>query len=446
MELKNIVLPEDHGFDEKHLKFLAALDGALEKSKEGISKKEDVAKVKSDLEKELAEMKSQINYEKIQGQLNDIYTKMADRPAFTEKDKETQARIKNSQWLRAFLKKDVQTMKEMQTKETQLFVYPQHVLHTGDNALIDDGDMGQGGHLIPLLLEGEINKWAQEAGIARREMKYMPFGGAGNTRKHLFEASGVSVDWVNEGEIKPKTKPTFSYVNQTLRTVAGIVIMSEEVIEDSAIDLIAYCSQALGEAIVMEEDVQFFTGVGAPWTGIINAAGIVPVGLPVGNVNAADVRPEDFLAATIAIPVDAARGAKFYMHRTVYAALRAYRADAVAAGDGAGNYLVQDPTGSAPALLWGYPIVLADVLPDVATAAGAGTPFAIFANLKRTSVYGDKKGLRVKLLDQATVTDANGNLVNLAEQDMFALRVHKRVGYVNVLPSGIAVLETGPVT
>jgi hypothetical protein len=46
-------------------------------------------------------------------------------------------------------------------------------------------------------------------------------------------------------------------------------------------------------------------------------------------------------------------------------------------------------------------------------------------------------------LDQASVYDADGTLINLAERDMLALRVHKRVGYVPVLPDGIAVLSTG---
>jgi HK97 family phage major capsid protein len=73
-------------------------------------------------------------------------------------------------------------------------------------------------------------------------------------------------------------------------------------------------------------------------------------------------------------------------------------------------------------------------------------PFLIFGNLQKCVVYGDKQGLRVRVLDQASVYDDNDNLINLAERDMIALRVHKRVGYVIVLPLGIAVLTTGPVS
>ena len=74
----------------------------------------------------------------------------------------------------------------------------------------------------------------------------------------------------------------------------------------------------------------------------------------------------------------------------------------------------------------------------------ADEPFLIFGNLSKCVVYGDKKGIRVKLLDQASVYDDNNNLINLAERDMQALRIHKRVGYVTVLPSGLVILQTGP--
>jgi len=48
------------------------------------------------------------------------------------------------------------------------------------------------------------------------------------------------------------------------------------------------------------------------------------------------------------------------------------------------------------------------------------------------------------MLDQATITDTDGETaINLAEQDMVALRFVERVGYVLALPEGISVLKTG---
>jgi len=90
--------------------------------------------------------------------------------------------------------------------------------------------------------------------------------------------------------------------------------------------------------------------------------------------------------------------------------------------------------------LWGYPVELTDALPTYAAAA-ADEMFAFFSNLSKTCVYGEKLGIRTKILTEATLTDQLGNPVNLAERDMIALRAYKRVGYVPVLPDGIVVFQ-----
>jgi len=64
--------------------------------------------------------------------------------------------------------------------------------------------------------------------------------------------------------------------------------------------------------------------------------------------------------------------------------------------------------------------------------------------LKLAAYFGDKQQIRAKLLDQATITDADGSTtINLAQQDMIALRLEERVGYVLALPSAVTVLRTG---
>jgi len=90
-----------------------------------------------------------------------------------------------------------------------------------------------------------------------------------------------------------------------------------------------------------------------------------------------------------------------------------------------------------------YPIELSDALPGK-TLAGNSKPFVIFGNLKLAAIFGDKQQIRAKLLDQATITDGDGTTtINLAEEDMIALRLEERVGYVLALPTAIVVLKTG---
>jgi HK97 family phage major capsid protein len=453
-KFKYIKLPENHGFDEAQLKFLQTIDEGFVQSAEGISKKEDIEKIKTDFETKLAGMKKDVEFEKLQKQINDVYVEIAKaglKPAATKEELARQERDMNAKWIRALVRKDKVEMQTISKEIKQRFqTEMEPILHLGPATDEISLDLTQGGYLIPSLLLAEVNRFVISGGVARREFRYLPFAGAGNSRYIPTLLTNVTVSWVDEGEEKPKTKPTFSRVEQTLNKLAAIVVLTEEIIEDAIIDLVSLCGQLLGEAIAAEEDNQFFSGTGAPWTGIINDPNVVAAALAAG-VGPVDMRPEALLAMTVAIPEGAVAGAKFYMNRQIWAAICARRADAVVADDVRGNYLIQQPSQGSPGSIWGFPVVLVEAMPSL-TDLGYGTdpdpdlPFIIFGNLQKCVVYGDKQGIRVKILDQASVYDSNDNLINLAERDMIALRVHKRVGYVIVLPTGICVLSIGAVS
>jgi len=461
-EFKHITLPADHGFDEKQLKFLQTLDEALVTAREGVSKKEDMEKIKTDLDASMKAMKADFDYDKIQAQLNDMYIKMNEFGASpleaTKEQNEAKELQLNNDWVRALLKKDKVKMAKA-SKELKTLT---PIMHLGPATGTDAGDLSedytQGGYLVPELFTAEIHRYAIDGGVARREMAYMPFVGAGNTRKLNYQVTNVAVTWIDEAEIKGKTKPTTGQITQTLETCAAICILTEDLVEDSAFNFVSWVAQLIAEAIAAEEDDQFFAGAGAPFTGILTTAGTVGYALD-ATVGPLNMAIESLLNVPNSIPTGAVAGAKFYMHRTVWAAICSRRSDSVAADDSRGLFLSQVPGQGTPSTIWGYPVVLTEALPSLGdiynttdavdvgqndlTAEG-DEPFIIFGNLKKTCVYGDKKGIRVKLLDQATVTDSGGNLINLAEQDMLAVRVHKRVGYAVVLASGICIISTGP--
>ena len=443
--------------EEKEVKLTekeqAVLDAISEKIDAQVEQKadkktiEDMNEKLNDAIKQLTEFKGEINYELMQKQLDKLFerTDQMSMKGTPSKDEKKEREI-TQKWIKSLLKKDKSGMEKAMKEEAEYKSYFNPSLHTG--ATTDESATSeQGEYTIPELLLAEINRFIQEAGVARREMRYLPFSGEGNERKLLTLATSVAVSWVDEGGVKPKTKPTIDYVTQKLYKLAAITIMTEEIVEDSAVDLVSLCSELFAEAIAVEEDRVFLAGdigAGDPVDGVINATGVTAVTMDVGS-EAADITPDVLNSMIYEIDTDARRGAKFFMHHSVYSKLQTYRADAVNADDGAGGYLIQRPTDGGPASIWGYPIVLTDQLPATGDV-GWEEPFMFFGNLNRTCVYGDKMGLRVKMLDQASITDAGGDLVNLAENDLVAMRVHKRVGYVPVLPAGIAVLSTNTAT
>ena len=297
-----------------------------------------------------------------------------------------------------------------------------------------------GGYLVPDELRTEILRVAEaNYGLARRDMRYLPFTGPGNDRRIPALGSSVSVTWTDEAGVKQSTAPDFSIVTQTLKKLAAIVPMTEEILEDSSIDLVALVGQLFAEAVAKEEDVQFFNGTGSPWTGILRNGNVNVVNI--ASSDPATISADDLLAMIDATPSGALAGAKFYMNRTVFSKIRKLRSGGSTTNDG--PYIVEGPTGTTPTSIWSYPVELSDAFPTLSASSGASRPIVLFGNLKLAAIFGDKQQLRVKLLDQATVNNvANNGTINLAQQDMVAVRIVERVGYVLALPSAVTVLKT----
>jgi len=155
-----------------------------------------------------------------------------------------------------------------------------------------------------------------------------------------------------------------------------------------------------------------------------------------------DITAEDLLDMQDAGLVGAHNGAKYYLHRTIFSYVRKLREDAVSAGDGAGAFIYQRPQGELPGTIWNYPFELVEGMPDKNDNA-ANKGFVIFGNLKRYAIWGDKGGMKVKILTEATITDTDGQTsINLGQQDMIAYRFVERIGYVLPKPTAIVVLKT----
>jgi HK97 family phage major capsid protein len=330
------------------------------------------------------------------------------------------------EFMKALLSRDVTKLKELQTKTTT-YNY--------------DDDGARGGYLIPEELKAEVLRIAEtQYGVARREMLYLPFTGPGNTRKIPTLASSVTVGWVNEGAKKGGTNPTFGLVTQTLKKLAAIIPFTEELLEDSAVNLTQLVAQLFAEAVAKEEDIQFFRGTGSPWTGLLNNGSVNVVNMGAGE-DMSDITADDLLDMIDATPAGALSGAKFYLHRHALSYIRKLK-DVTS-----GQYIYQNPGNGLPGTIWNYPYELVEACPDKTAGEAQATGIIAFGNLKLGAVFGDKQQIRAKVLDQATITDGDGStVINLAEQDMVALRLEERVGYVMALPTAVTVLKTGAVS
>jgi HK97 family phage major capsid protein len=298
-------------------------------------------------------------------------------------------------------------------------------------------DDSQAGYLIPQELSTEIYRIAEtQYGLARREMKYMPFSGPGNERIIPVVGTGVSIFINGEKAKKQSTQPKFTRVIQSLKELAAIVPFTEQILEDSAINLTTLVAQLFAEAIAKFEDEQFLAGdgTGGGWTGVLNNTSVQVVHQITAGAD--NVHTDDLLNMQDEVPTSALPGSKYYLNRKALTIVRKLK-------DLNGNYIYQRPSDKLPGMIFDYPYELSDAMP-MPSAVAVGDPWIIFGNLNMSCVLGDKGGqMRMKLLTEATITDTDGQTtINLAEQDMVALRVAERVGFNLVLPQAICVLKS----
>ncbi len=285
--------------------------------------------------------------------------------------------------------------------------------------------------------EAEIERLAPEYGVAFTDADVRNI--SRNSIKTNRRGSNVTMYETGVGAKKRGTKLSISQVLVELRKFAAIAIAVDELADDAAIDFWAEVAQGFAEErgriadeLVFTDDggsLYNTTGVG---TGIFETAGVNT--LSVGGA-ITDLTWDDLMDAEAKVPSVAQRNGKHYMHRTVFNVVRQSK-------DGEDRYML--PLNAGMQTPWGTPVKTVDVLPST-TEGGANSPYTVFGDLKRVKLY-VKRGLVLDQLKEATVTDADGDEVNLAEQDMTALRAVTRMVALVKFPEAFCVIGTGTVS
>lgn len=282
---------------------------------------------------------------------------------------------------------------------------------------LNETTSADGGYFVPDVIDNEITRVIAEYGIARQEMFVFPMGKAKRITMPTLSSS-VSIGWVNEGDMKPVSKPQFGTITLDAKQMAGITVLTNQLLEDANIQIGQFIITLFGEAIGQEEDNQFFMGTGAPFTGVFNAAGGTTYTLPATKMTVNDLTYDDLISAKNVVPVYYLKGAKWYCHRSVLSKIEKLK-------DGAGSYIFNPNTKT----LLGYPLVVMEYAPsfDGTSTNDKGKVMLLFGNLKY-SMIGNKGGTQIRLTDVGTV-NVSGTDINLFQTNQSAIRVEKRVGF-----------------
>lgn len=317
---------------------------------------------------------------------------------------------KTVSFLKALVKGDVQTCHTM-SEEVRV------------KANLSEGTAGAGGYLVPEEFKAEILRLAPTYGVVRSNCRIIPM----KTDVVNIPAAGttdITAHWTNEASQIYTTNPTFAQVTLAINKLASIPKVTPELLADANVDVVQYLSMIIAEQFAKAEDTQGLIGVGSPFVGVINATG-APTYPHASGTGFETLSYQDLVRCpsyTYSLT-----NAKYYFHRTMLAHIHSLITTAGAPiFPGVANSVV------------GYPLVAAEVLPGVGHAAyqTTATTYAIFGDLRRGLLMGERGSIEMKILDQATVLGDN-----LGEKDMLALRVIERVCFGVALSSACVVIS-----
>jgi len=286
---------------------------------------------------------------------------------------------------------------------------------------LTEGTGSAGGYTVPTQLIPELLGAVEQYGVFRRNAYRVPMSEM--TANVPVLAGGATGYWVGEGSAITASDLTFSTVELIAKKLGAIVVYSNELGEDTVIDLGDTIGKSMATGLAAKEDSAGFNGDGTNtyggFYGIVyrlantGTAGVVEAAAG-SSTYWSKIALSDFLKMIGKLPERATTpNVKWFCSKLFYALVM--ESLATAAG---GNTIATLSTGLARTFL-GYEVEWTSQLPATASSEQI---VCVLGDLSLVGVLGERKVIEVAQSTEATVGS-----VNLFDANMSALRATERV-------------------
>lgn len=257
-----------------------------------------------------------------------------------------------------------------------------NVMVTSDNEL--------GGTLVPDELERSILDLKEEHGVMRREALNVPM--ASDVKIMPRRSSGLTTYYLGETTATTASDMTFDNFTLTAKELSCLTRISMSIDEDSIVSMADMLAQEMAYQFSLAEDNAGFIGDGSNTYGGIN--GLLTAIQAGSRVTAAateiafsDLSFGTFESMIGALPLYATRNAKWFIHRTAWAASMARLLDA------AGGNTIGDLSAGAGQSFLGYPVVYSQVMNSTTSDQASTNGLCYFGDLRQTVTMGTRRGI-----------------------------------------------------
>lgn len=301
---------------------------------------------------------------------------------------------------------------------------------------LSEGIDSEGGFLVPEEMATELDRIAENVGLIRKLSRRIPM--TRETMNMPVLGNAATVTWDGEAVSGSDTSPTFANVKLIAKKATGLAPVTNELLEDSNVEVNSMLMELFGEALATAEDTQGLIGTGSPFTGILNNPLVSVTTMGSTKTAFTDVTLANLRDMISQIKMTALPGSVWVMSPTVFGTIQKIQENnqsivtfqnPIVPNTVNGGLLV--PAG----YIWGYPVYVSEVMPAV-SATAISTKFIIFGNFKYF-YFGDRKSMAFDISQHATVGSVNAFASNQS-----IVRVVERVGMAVGIGGGFSVLKT----
>lgn len=323
-------------------------------------------------EQETSEFRSLVNeVSAIDTQIEEIRNLKGNK--VEERDMAEQNLVEQRSAIQSFIKNDKAGMEER----------AQYVNTTQDGSV-----------LIPEQIADEIlRKMEETSPVFEQARKYPSIEG---TLKIAKENTDDQAGFVGENEEIPSIALKFGHVTLTQKRVGAAVTLTQQLLNDGAVDLLGYSANLLARRAARAVEKSIFKGEGGEkgFVGIFSDQVTDSGDLNKVKISAS-VTSDELADITGSVNPAYLDGAAFYMSRDLFNQIRKIK-------DGTGDFLLQsrDVNGRIGQTILGFPVYISDVL--------AKEDGILFGNISNAYGVLIKKGFALKHVNGDTQQTLNG--------------------------------------
>lgn len=237
---------------------------------------------------------------------------------------------------------------------------------------MSEGSAGDGGYLVPDEYTAEILAFARLNSVALQECRIWPM--TSDVKRIPAESANVAVAWNTESTAASATSPTITEVVLTAKKLDAYTSVSNELLQDSMVDIVSWLTSQFSEAIGQAIDSAVFSGTGVPCSGLCQGSPSCTnsVVMGTGLTNFSSITGSHLSEMIAKLAENRSAGAKFYMNKLIVHYLRIF-------ADTATRYQWGTMSTADPNTVWGYPYRSVEVMPSTTAVSRA---FVIYGNLR----------------------------------------------------------------